>query len=55
MAKKSVLSKKSLFQKIQPDGQHWDASESRANFGIYVENQKHPNLSTQTYGFSHVI
>ena len=37
------------------DGQHWDACESRANFGIYVGNQKHPNLSTRTYGFNHVF
>ena len=32
-----------------------DASESRANFGLYVESKKHLNLSTQSKGFSHVL
>ena len=45
--------KKSLDQKIQLDDLRCDTSDYRANFGIYVGNQKHPKLSTQTYGFSH--
>ena len=31
------------------------ASESRANFWIYIGNQQHPKLSTRTYGCSHVF
>ena len=53
--KKKLVTKKSLLLKIKLEDQHRDASESRANFGIYVGNQKHPKLSTRTYGFTHVF
>ena len=33
----------SHFPKIQLDGKHCDAIESRAKFWVYVGNQKHPN------------
>ena len=46
---------KITFPKIQFDDQHCDTNEYRAKFGIYVGNQKHPKLSTRTYGFSHAF
>ena len=46
--KKNGFIKRQFFKKIQLDDQHWDASEFRANFGIYIVNKKHPNLSTRT-------
>ena len=47
--------KKITNKKILTDDQHCDASESRANFGIYIGSLKHPKLSAWTYGFSHVF
>ena len=44
--------KNHFFLKIQLDGKHCDAIESRAKFWVYVGNQKHPKLSAQTCGFS---
>ena len=37
--------KKITNKKILTDDQHCDASESRANFGIYIGSLKHPKLS----------
>ena len=37
-----IYLKKLLLHQILLDSQHCDASESRANFEINVENQKHP-------------
>ena len=46
---------KHQFKKVKLEIKHCETSESGANIRIYVGNQKHPNLSTQTYGFSHVF
>ena len=52
---KTAVIKKTLFQKIWLDDQHFHASESRDDFWIYIGNQQHPKLSTRTYGSSHVF
>ena len=47
--------KKNHLKKIQLDEQIYDAIESRANFWNYYGIQQNPNLSTGTYGCSHVF
>ena len=54
--KNHFYQKNHVFQKSNLTANIWMlASEPRAKYGIYVGNQKHPNLSTQTYGYSHVF
>ena len=40
--------RKNCLKKIRLDYQHCNASKSRAQFWIYVGNQKHPKLSYYT-------
>ena len=42
--------KNKLYQSMSYDNQNSDDSGSRANFGIYIGNQKPPKLSKRTYG-----
>ena len=46
-----VMIKKSICQEIKLDDKHCDASEHRANIGIYFGNQKHPKLLRRTHYF----
>ena len=49
------MAENNFFQKNLFGNQPFDASESRANFGIYIGNQKHPKSSTWMYGVSYVF
>ena len=52
--KTAFYQKNHFFKKIWLDDQHFHASESKANFWIYIGNQQQPKLSSRTYGCSHV-